>query len=107
VRLSSGKERGMVPSWFDKLVRKIFVNGSARRKSICRPRICRPSLELLEDRLTPATYTWDSALGTLAISLGTGESATVSNNAGTRSFALSSGTFTQVGGNTATGSGTA
>ncbi len=77
-----------------------------RRKHAGDPR-CRPWLEALEDRLAPASYTWNATTGILSISLGTSESLTVTNNGGTRLFALSPGapTFTQVGGDMATGSG--
>src|SRR6187399_2312626 len=64
-------------------------------------------MEQLEGRSMLATYTWDSGAGTLSISLGTNESLTTSEAAGTRSFALSGGAFAQSGGNTATGDGTA
>src|SRR5437764_4454 len=57
--------------------------------------------------LSPAISTWNGTTGMLSISLGASESVTILNIAGTRSFALSPGsaTFTQVGGDTATGSG--
>src|SRR5439155_4945440 len=55
--------------------------------------------------LASSTYTWNSGAGTLAITLASNASLTISEAAGTRSFALSSGTLTQSGGNTATGDG--
>src|SRR5688572_28868575 len=48
--------------------------------------------ERLEDRLTPATYTWDSAAGTLAISLAANEDLTITGGA-VRSFLIDTGTF--------------
>jgi hypothetical protein len=68
-----------------------------------------PRLEELEPRLTPANYTWNSPAGTLVIDLGTNESLAVVGGPGTQTFSLSGGTdtFTQLGGNTASGSGTA
>jgi len=53
-----------------------------------------------------ATYTWSSGAKTLSITLGTAESLTVSVSGGNTTFTLNTGTFTQSGGNTATGSGT-
>ncbi|MCL4205954.1 MAG: hypothetical protein KJ000_26010 [Pirellulaceae bacterium] len=63
--------------------------------------------ETLEDRRVLAAYTWSDGADTLAISLGDNESLTVSESGGTVSFVLSTGTFTQSGGDAAPGDGTA
>src|SRR5262245_48204239 len=102
-----------IPStMFRSILRRLFRSWFPRRrqsKGKCHKPVhqrCRLQLEYLEDRITPATYTWNSAAGTLLINLATNESVTVAEAAGTRSFALNTGTFTQSGGNTATGDGT-
>jgi hypothetical protein len=66
----------------------------------------RPLFETLELRQMLANYTWNDAANTLAISLSNNESLTVSETGGNVAFTLSTGTFTQSGGNTAPGNGT-
>src|SRR5262249_1660401 len=59
-----------------------------------------PWLEALEDRLAPATYTWNGT-DSLSISLGTNESMSVVQAGPFDLFTLSAGVFTQNGGTTA------
>src|SRR5207248_1698535 len=61
-------------------------------------------VEGLEERVVPATYTWEPGNAALIIHLQTNESLTVSESAGTVSFDLGgTGTFTQSGGVAAPG----
>jgi hypothetical protein len=85
--------------------RSFFSSPEPIRSTKRRSRALR--VEQLEDRRVLATYAWNDAAGTLAIDLATGEDVTVSEAAGTTSFTLSAGTFTQTGVDTATGDGTA
>src|SRR5205085_74532 len=93
----------MFVQWFKRSISQRVASGFAKRSRW--PRRLPLRLEVLDDRWLPSTYTWNSGAGTLAITLATNESLTISEAAGTRSFALSSGTLTQSGGNTATGNG--
>ncbi|MCU0878232.1 MAG: Ig-like domain-containing protein, partial [Pirellulaceae bacterium] len=65
-------------------------------------------LESLEERRVLATYNFNDAAGTLAITLEANEDLTISEAGGTRTFAIDSGTFSPTGANNAsTGDGTA
>jgi hypothetical protein len=86
-------------------MRQLFARPLTRtiRKA---PRRIRPSLEQLEVRLAPATYTWDGA-HKLSISLGTSESLAVDTST-SPTFTLSGGTdtWTQSGGTATDGTNT-
>lgn len=66
----------------------------------------RPRIEPLETRRLLAVYDWDATAHTLLMHAGNNESLTISKAADIISIQSSSGTFTQSGGNTATGDGT-
>ncbi|MCY2996416.1 MAG: autotransporter-associated beta strand repeat-containing protein, partial [Planctomycetota bacterium] len=51
-------------------------------------------VEPLEDRRLLASYDWNSAAYTVAVTLGTGESVTLAESAGTRTLKLSTGSWT-------------
>src|SRR5262249_28662301 len=95
------------------LVRKLLGRKSSPSEPSARLRKSRPqrslnrsdlSFEVLEDRLAPAMFTYMQAAGTLAITLGAGESIVNANEAaGTKTFVLGgAATWTQVGGDAPT-----
>lgn len=67
-----------------------------------------PLFESLEARNLLANYTWNQSAGNLVVHLGTNESLNVNKGLGSGnvSFTLTTGTFQQSGGDTASGSGT-
>ena len=66
---------------------------ASRRRWSKSSRSRRPLFEILEHRAMLAAYTFNDTANTLSISLGAGESLTVSESTGTVSLALNTGTF--------------
>ena len=99
-------------NWFRRLVgweNKKTTRKRTPRRPLVRRNTFVPRLEQLEDRLTPANYSWGGNGTALLVQLNTNESVTVSNPAlNTETFTLSgtgTDTWTQTGGATASGGG--